>query len=188
MDQESIGRFFFKEVIMREIINKYLDMGFISSVRRNHGLEHAILQILARKYPQRPMAGYSDPGGIRIVGDISTEELSGAAEDALQRLRNGEHHLAVHPNCGTNFVVGGILAGIAGAMAMIGVGPRWRDKIDRLGVSAILGTTVLILSQPLAYYFQAKITTSGEPGALHIVSIRTTSYEGFNIHRIITRG
>ena len=109
-----------------------LDLPMLSRIRRNHGLEHATLHLLARRFPRKPMGGYSDPGGFWIVGSVPTEALQEAIEEALTRMRAGEHNLAIHPNCGTNFITAGTLAGLSGALAMVGVGRRWQDKLERL--------------------------------------------------------
>ncbi len=37
-----------------------LDTGLISRIRRNHGLEHATLHVLAERHPGQPVAGHSD--------------------------------------------------------------------------------------------------------------------------------
>ena len=78
-----------------------LDLKPISRVRRNHGLEHATLHVLGRKYPRIPMAGFSDPVGFTIIGNVTTEDVAEAAIEALKKLRNGEAQLATHKNCGT---------------------------------------------------------------------------------------
>jgi hypothetical protein len=70
-----------------------------SRVRRNHGLEHATLHVLAEHLPRVNLAGHSDPNGFWIVGDVSTEDVIDAAAEALRRLKEGEHELAVHPVC-----------------------------------------------------------------------------------------
>ncbi|GAH22409.1 unnamed protein product, partial [marine sediment metagenome] len=108
------------------------DVPFISRIRRNHGLEHATLHVLSKKYPKQSMAGHSDVGGFWVIGDVSLEDVYEAVEEALTRLRNGEKNLAVHRNCGTNFVTSGVLAGLAAVVAMVGVGRRTRDKLERL--------------------------------------------------------
>jgi hypothetical protein len=43
--------------------NSILDLPFVQETRRNHALEHATLHMLARKYPDKPMAGHSNPTG-----------------------------------------------------------------------------------------------------------------------------
>ncbi len=165
-----------------------LEIPLLSRIRRNHGLEHATLHLLSRRYPHRGMAGHSDAGGFWLLGDVPTEAVEAAVHEALQRMRNGEHGLAVHPNCGTNFVTSGSLAGLAGAAAMWGVGPRWRDKAERLSTAALLATLALIVSRPLGLWLQARVTTSGDPRTLEIVEIRRTTRAGMPAHRITTRG
>ena len=165
-----------------------LEIPPISRTRRNHGLEHATLHVLSRRFPDRTIAGHSDPKGFWILGNFTLEEIKDGVEEALQRLRNGEKRLAIHPNCGTNFVVSGVLAGLAAMVAMIGVGNRTRDKVERIPLAAVFATIALIISQPLALLFQEKVTTSGEPSGLQIVSI-TTVYQGkTKAHRIVTKG
>ena len=61
------------------------------------------------------MAGHSTAAGFRLMGEIPTEAVQSAVEEALRRLQAGESKLAVHPNCGTNFVTAGTLSGLAAA-------------------------------------------------------------------------
>ena len=79
----------------------------ISRTRRNHGLEHATLNLLAKTHPRKPFAGHSDTGGFWILGDIPTDELNQTITDALEKLRSGQSSLAIHQNCGTNLLVSG---------------------------------------------------------------------------------
>jgi len=134
------------------------------------------------------MAGRSNTRGFVLLGEVTTEAVQEAVSEALSRMKAGEHHLAVHPHCGTNYVISGSLAGLAGATAMSGVGPRVRDKLDRIPLAASLATLALIASQPLAWMFQARITTSGEPGELEVVDIIPTRRGGIMTHRVVTQG
>lgn len=173
---------------MSSLLQQFLNYQPVSRVRRNHGLEHATLHVLSRQYPRTSMAGYSNTGGYWIIGEVSTEAVANASAEALLRMRQGEHNLAVHPNCGTNFVTSGALAGMAGAAAMFGAGPRWKDKFERLSLAALFATITLILAQPLGNLLQARLTTSGEPGKMEIVRIESTTRSGVPVHRVITRG
>jgi hypothetical protein len=176
-------------------LDSLINQGPISRIRRNHGLEHATLHILAKRLSRRALAGHSDAGGFWIVGDVETDVLRSAVEDALFRMQHGEHSLAVHPNCGTNYVTSGTLAGLAGAATMMGAGPRLRDKAERFSLAALLATMTLILSQPLGLFLQARITTSGIPGSLRIVEIKPAQASGYfgptrfgalPVHRVTT--
>ncbi len=169
-------------------VTNILEIPILSRIRRNHGLEHATLHTLAQRLPRAILAGYSDPGGFWIVGDVSTETLQAAIQEALQRLRAGERNLAVHPNCGTNFATAGAMAGLAGASAMLGAGKRWQDKLNRLPVAAVLATFALVMAQPLGLLIQARITTSGDPGSLEVVTIQRRQRGRMTTHRIQTRG
>ena len=160
----------------------------ISRIQRNHGLEHATMHVLAQRNPRRGIAGHSDMGGFWIIGDVPTEELTNAVQEALQRMLAGEHQLAIHPNCGTNFAASGIIAGVAAFIGMWGAGHSWRAKLERLPLVATLATLALILSQPLGYRLQERVTTSGRPGDLEVVAIKPARRGRVNAHRILTRG
>lgn len=97
-----------------------LDFPIISRIRRNHGLEHASLNILNQRFPDRTLAGYSSPSGFFVLGDLATEDLREAVMQALTRLQTGERHLAIHPNCGTNYVASGFVAGLLAWLGMAG--------------------------------------------------------------------
>ncbi len=165
-----------------------LDTPLISRVRRNHGLEHASMHILARRFPGRSFSGHSDARGFWLIGDVSTEEVRAAVQEALVRLRAGETTLAVHPNCGTNFVTSGILAALAAFLALLGGGRRLRDHLERLPLAITLVILALIMANPLGLVLQREVTASGEPGALWVVSIVSRRRGRVMTHRILTAG
>ena len=158
----------------------------LSRTRRNHGLEHATLNLLAETHPGKPYAGHSDGGGFWILGDIPTEILGGTVSEALSKLNSGQSELAIHNNCGTNLLVSGFAAGLAGAAGLIGVGKRPQDKFERVPVITLLGVLALIAARPLGPMIQKKVTTSGNPGSLKISSISKHSLNGIPAHRIKT--
>jgi hypothetical protein len=165
-----------------------LEYAPISRVRRNHGLEHATLHVLAERHPGRPLAGHSDLSGFWIIGDLTAEDLASAIQEARLRLESGESKLAVHPNCGTNFATSGVLAGLAAAVVMFGVGKRARDNLDRLPLAILLATLALIVSQPLGLKLQEHVTTSGAMGLLRVVDIIPRLQGKVTAHRVLTEG
>lgn len=171
-----------------DIFLSLLNMDFVSRIRRNHGLEHATLHILAERRPSRSVAGHSNVNGFWILGDVSTEELASAVQEALRRLHNGEHSLAIHPNCGTNFATSGVMAGLAASLAMFGAGRRWRDKLERVPLAVTLATLALIVAQPLGLKFQQNVTTSGYPEGLKVLEISQANRGKVTAHRVITSG
>ena len=162
--------------------------GLARHTRQHHAIEHATLHLLAQRLPHARLVGLSDPYGFTIFGDVEPSTVQRAAGDALLRLQAGERHLAIHPNCGTNFVTGGVLAGAAAGVAMLGAGRRVRSQLDRLPLAMMLATAALILAQPLGLKLQEVVTTSGEPGDLRVVEIRQQKRGKLTTHRVITAG
>jgi hypothetical protein len=165
-----------------------MNIPWFSRIRRNHGLEHATLHVLGKRFAGKSLAGHSDIKGFWLVGDLPTEEVEAAVSEALERMKAGEKELAVHPNCGTNIATAGTMAGLAGAASMFRVGPRKRDKLDRLALAATLATLALMVAQPAGLFLQRFMTTSGEPGSLEVVEITPTRRGKLKAHRVITQG
>jgi Domain of unknown function (DUF6391) len=160
----------------------------LSRIRRNHGLEHATLHMLAERCPGKPLVGHSDLGGFWILGDIPAADMDAAVQEALARLNAGEHGLAVHPFCGTNLAAAGVLAGTAATLAMLGVGKRLRDKLERLPLAIILASLGLMVAQPMGLLLQQHVTTSGYPQTLRVVKITPTQRGNVRAYRVLTEG
>ncbi len=158
----------------------------LSRIRRNHGLEHATLNLLAKSHPGKPYAGHSDGGGFWVVGEIETADLESAVTEAFTRLKAGQSALAVHPQCGTNLLVSGFAAGVAGSAGLIGTGKRFGDKLERIPLITLLSVLALIAAKPLGPILQEKLTTSADPGDLQIHSITRHSINGVPAHRVKT--
>jgi hypothetical protein len=164
-----------------------LESPILSRIRRNHGLEHATIHVLSRQNPGVSLVGHSDAGGFWLIGDLATDQVVDGVQTALARLRNGEQKLAVHPNCGTNFVTSGAFAGVAAAAVFMGA-RKVTDKFARIPLAIALATMALIAAQPFGFIVQERVTTSGVPGALEIVEVIPSRRGRFNAHRVVTRG
>ena len=164
-----------------------LDLPILSRIRRNHGLEHASLTLLAQRFPSRRMAGYSFPGGFFLLGDVPTEQVREVVAQALARMNNGERYLAVHPNCGTNYAVSGLVAGTLAWLGMAGAKSK-RDQLERLPLVVTLATLGFILSAPLGPKVQEYVTTSGDPQGLSVVDIFPVRFGQLSLHRVVTEG
>ncbi len=172
-----------------------LNLPFVRRVRRNHGLEHATIHLLARDYAlqkrQLRMAGRSDNRGFYLYGDVSTAEVERALDEALQRMRGGEHELAVHPNCGTNLLTTGVMASLAALAGTAGMQRGWQDRLERFPTVVLMVIGALIVSPLLGTAFQRHFTTLGDPGDLDIVEVRRREVPGLlggtmTIHRVST--
>lgn len=152
----------------------------VKRTRQHHAIEHATLHILAERYPQRSFAGYSDPVGFFVVGRVDSFALRRAVSDAMLRLRAGETHLAIHPNCGTVIASTSLfvaLAALIGAAGQRGLLARFTSML-----AWILGA--LVISKPLGLRLQ-RYTTLAEIGARWLVEVRPLAQGKMPLHRVI---
>lgn len=149
----------------------FLEVPYIRRVRRNHGLEHATIHMLAQGKAGLRVGGRSDGGGFYLYGSVTTEEVTQAVNEALDRLRSGQHQLAVHPNCGTNLLTTGTLAALAAMLGLAGTEDDAEKRLERFPTILMLIIGTLIFGPGLGMAFQRHFTTSGEPGEMTITSI-----------------
>lgn len=168
-------------------LDQITNRGPFARVRRNHALEHATLAVLAEKNPALRMAGYSDPGGFWLIGEIETNQVEDGVRQALDRMRGGEHNLAIHPHCGTNLVTTGFLAGGLAWLGMLGAGRSTRDRVERLPMIISLVTLGMMLAQPLGPKVQQRVTTSSDMHGMEIVRVERSRRGDVPVHRVSTR-
>jgi S-ribosylhomocysteine lyase LuxS involved in autoinducer biosynthesis len=162
----------------------FMTNDLLSRVRRNHALEHATINVLSNKHKGFSAQGNSTPGGfnLNIFGEIAEEEVADAVEEAYKRLKNGDHELALHPNCGTVLLTTAILAALA-AQATFSLERRRQRRpqynipilIAALPVTILAVFITLIASKPLGMVIQANYTVEPELGDLQVTSIRKVS-------------
>jgi len=154
----------------------------INRIRRNHGLEHATIHVLAEHHKGFSAQGNSDHRGfhLNIYGDVAEEDVAAAVDEAHRRLINGEHNLAVHPNCGTVLVTTAALATVA-AQAVFAFDqwrysrektPRPLDYFNVLPGAIIAVVGALIVGRPLGVRLQARYTVDGQLGDLQVASVQ----------------
>jgi len=125
-------------------------------LRRNHALEHATIVVMMQREPGRRFNGYSDDDGFFVQGVRSTDDVDGAAREALKRLRAGEKGLAIHRNCGTTIVAANMLAAVFFLVALgVGLYLGWPLYLLILGGVALS----LLLRVPLSLLLQRFVTT-----------------------------
>jgi hypothetical protein len=153
-----------------------LNLTPIRRIRRNHGLEHATIHVLSQKTRNQSMAGRSTMMGFYLYGNLTAEQIELAAHEALQRMRQGEHGLAIHPNCGTGLVTAGVMTSFAALTGTAGMKPSFLDRLSRLPTIILLSTLSLILSQPLGLALQQHFTTLGDPGDMVIDGVTRSEF------------
>jgi hypothetical protein len=166
-------------------------MGFINlitRIRRNHGLEHATVHLLSRRQPHLAVVGHSDWNGFTLYGPLDTAAVSQAALEALQRLRQGEASLAVHPRCGTLLATTGLLTGLSVflALSLDNSDSHKRFRWAALPTAVLAATLAALVAQPLGLLLQERYMVNGNPGPLQIKTISTRQAGSLTIHRIET--
>lgn len=173
-------------------LSDLLNLPFIARVRRNHALEHATMQVLSERDSTLTLMGRSSLWGFYIYGDVDTENVLDAAQEGLRRLKAGRREMAIHPNCGSNYVVAGAIAGMGAFVALGGLSRDRRegflDRLARLPLAWAMGTLGAILSRPLGAALQAQVTTKADVGELRIEGVVKNERAGTMVHLVRTEG
>ncbi len=174
---------------MPNALSSLMNQPLLLRIRRNHGLEHATIHMLSAKYPRTPIAGRADANGFLILGRLPTDAIAESADEAAARLRAGEEHLAIHPNCGTNFLTAAVLAGLTCFATLLGGGTdRARDRLERLPLAILATVLALIIAQPIGSAAQRHVTTSSDIGGLRIGEVQQLRRGRTTVHRVRTQG
>jgi uncharacterized protein DUF6391 len=161
---------------------KILDFPAYLATRRNHALEHATIHMLARKYADKNLAGHSNPTGFFLFGDMSTDDIRSAIEEAMSRLRAGERELAIHPGCGTNLATSMVLPMTLASVPFQGT--RSNRRLLLIPVALMFAVFGYVLSKPLGPWLQRNVTTEADLGNLQVKEIIPIRK---GVHRIITK-
>ncbi len=120
--------------------------------------------------PYVSMAGRSNKNGFYIYGDLPTEMLRSAVQEAIDRILAGEHQLAIHPNCGTNMVSSAVLA--AGGTMLATTGTKHRGLSEQVPAGILGALMGVVLGQVVGLRLQAQVTTGTDFKRARIVEIQ----------------
>ena len=151
------------------------------AVRQNHALEHATIVLLSRKFPEVRLSGISFAVGFFVFGDLPTEAILPAAQEALQLLRTTQPELAVHERCGTNLAVAGMLTGLSAMMVS-----KMRRPYSTANNAILASTAALVLARPLGLVVQRHVTTQTPNGSMRILEVKPTTVLGAAAHFVST--
>jgi hypothetical protein len=157
------------------------DLLFLRRVRQNHALEHATVTILSSYVPDLRISARSSSRGFIILGDVDLGQLRRALNEALSRLQAGESQLAIHPNCGTNLVVGFTLLTFGTLLGM--TSSRARTRVASTALSSVAG---LIAARPLGELVQKYVTTLPDLEGVHVTEIFRRKILGFTVVEVRT--
>jgi hypothetical protein len=160
-----------------------LKLPLVLRIRRNHALEHATIHVLTRRLASVKVVGRSTFHGFYLYGNLETDMVVEAAQEAYERLKSGEHQIAIHPNCGTNLVASGSLAGLA-TFAVLSSSKKRR--LELLPNALLAATAAVILAQPLGPQLQTHVTTSADLGDLVIKGVQREDRGSLVVHFVET--
>lgn len=142
------------------------DFLFGRRVRQNHALEHATITILSGMIPELRVSAHSNASGFTIFGDVDLGLLRRALDEALYRLQAGEAELAIHPNCGTNLVVGVSLMTVGTLLGLASGQIR-----TRIATAAAASAAGFMAARPLGELVQKHFTTLPDLQGVHVTEI-----------------
>jgi len=157
------------------------DVLFGRRIRQNHALEHATITVLSGYVPNLRISARSSSRGFIIFGDVDLGQLRRALDEALRRLQAGEAELAIHPNCGTNVVVGVSLLTFGTLLGM--TSPRTRTRIASTAVSSLAG---LAAARPLGQLVQKHVTTLPDLRGVRVTDIFRRKILGLTVVEVRT--
>lgn len=152
------------------------DVLFGRRIRQNHALEHATITILSGMVPNLSISARSSSRGFIIFGDVDLGVLRAALDEALHRLQAGEAELAIHPNCGTNLVIGVSLMALGTMLGM--ASSRTRTRIASTAASSIAG---LMAARPVGEFVQKHVTTLPDLAGVRVTGITRRKPFGFTV-------
>lgn len=150
-------------------------------VRQNHALEHATITILSNMVPDLRVSARSTSRGFTIFGDVDLGQLRRALDEALRRLQAGEAELAIHPNCGTNLVVGASFLAVGAILAM--TASRSRTRMASAALSSVAGFTA---ARPLGQLVQKYVTTLPDLRGVRVTEIYRRKLLNFTVVEVRT--
>ena len=157
------------------------DIMFGRRIRQNHAVEHATITILSGYIPELRVSARSSSRGFIIFGDVDLGQLRRALDEALQRLKAGEAELAIHPNCGTNLVVGISLVTMGTLLGL--TSSRTRTRIASTAFSSVAG---VMAARPLGQFVQKHVTTLPDLQGVRVSKIFRRKILGLTIVEVQT--
>ncbi len=135
------------------------------TLRRNHALEHATVNVIEERYGPSRLSGLAQPGGFIIQGGAPPELVADAAREALTRLRAGEWRLAIHRRCGTTLLAAQLVMAIAFLTVLLVTG-EFSFLPFVVGILA-----AVLLARVVSPILQRFITTNARVGSMTITGV-----------------
>ena len=161
-----------------------MGLSTIRAIRRNHAVEHGTVAVLLSAHSPTPLGGLATPWGFLIVGQAPRDLVGDAAAESLARLGGGEADLAVSPYCGTNLVVGAVIAGAVASLLT----RRSTGRLRHVRAAAAGMLVAALLRGPVGKEVQRRLTTLADVAGLRIGSVRSVRLGRYHVSFVRTSG
>jgi hypothetical protein len=145
---------------------QFLRLIFSKRMRQNHALEHATINVLRQRYRRTGIVGMPAKNGFHLRGRVSPENVVSATQEALRRLKRGEHQLAVSRACPTSLVATQLVLAILFLAVTLSI---WREFTAPPVLIALLGGA--LLGPPVSPYLQRLLLIDPNPGSLQFQDV-----------------
>ncbi len=148
------------------IPGEIIKIAFNKRLRQNHALEHATINVIEEHYGKGlGLSGLAKENGFFIKGPVEPQLVEKAAAIGLERLKMGEHHLAIHDNCGTSMAMANFVSSAAFLILLFKTGAF---NIFNVFIALIIAN---LFGPLLGRVVQHVLTTSTDVSNVSIVGI-----------------
>lgn len=133
-------------------------------LKKNHGLEHATINILEKEYGYNNLAGYAEEDGFYIMGVNNTVYVEEAARKGLSLMKEGKDKLAIHKRCGTSMTVANFLSAVIFLILLLSSG---YFSIFNMIIAIVIAN---LIGPYLGQIVQGKFTTTANVQEMEIKS------------------
>jgi hypothetical protein len=147
------------------IPGEFADIVGKESVRRNHALKNATMNVIEERMGRRPLGGQASKDGFTLEGAAPPDLVLSAAREGLSRLKAGEQHLAVYRRCGPAIASGAFLCAVLFLGVLLGIG-----RLSLLNV-ALAVMVADLLAPRVSIILQRLLTSFADVSGLRVVGL-----------------
>jgi len=147
------------------------------TLKRNHALEHATINILEEKYGIKNLNGLAVEEGFYISWTYDPMYVLETAKEGLHYLNQGHRELAIHKRCGTIALGANIVAVIFFIIFLI----LWGFNLFTLISPVIIG---ILIGKPVGIFLQRYFTTDTHVENIEILGVEPKYMPGTSLFRI----
>jgi len=144
---------------------EFADIVGKESVRRNHALKNATMNVIEERLGRRPLGGQASKDGFTLEGSAPPDLVLSAAQEGLSRLKAGEQHLAVYRRCGPTLATGAFLCAVLFLGVLLGLG---RLSLINVSLAVVVAN---LLGPQISAILQRVLSSFADVSGLRVVGL-----------------